>query len=432
MKIVVINAYVRENGGDAALLSVCLRHVAEAFPGSTIEVAGMESPDEFAKFDGAANLGSIKRYVAAGTVSRSTRIVRRVLVAAWALTYMAAPQRIRSALVRMCPDEVRRETKAVEEAHLVVSMGGGYLNGRGMLNGFQRVFFVLLPVLIAQRSGTPVVFAPQSFGPFSGNAQRCLVRLALNRSQLVLAREDVSVQELHRCGVTETKVTRGVDSGFAFTSAAQRNWRKEFGVCDSDVLVGITARRWLDETSQDRYERALAEVIDRLQNKPGHRVVLIPQVTSNYLMDDDRLTNNQIAKHCSSAPLIVGDNAHHENLKCLYESLDMLIGTRFHSVIFALTSRVPCVAIGYEHKTRGIMDDLGLGDWVIQIADVEADVLFGLTQRLERQRARYLRQLDDVLPGYIARSNEFVSQLRDVYPRSLVRLEPSAVVAGRP
>jgi colanic acid/amylovoran biosynthesis protein len=110
----------------------------------------------------------------------------------------------------------------------------------------------------------------------------------------------------------------------------------------------------------------------------------------------------------------------------------MLIGTRFHSVIFALTSRIPCVAIGYEHKTRGIMDDLGLGDWVIQIADVEADVLFGLTQRLERQRARYLRQLDDVLPGYIARSNEFVGQLRDVYQGSLVRLEPSAVVAERP
>ena len=431
MKIVVINAYVRENGGDAALLSVCLRHVAEAFPGSTIEVAGMESPAEFAEFEGAANLGSIRRYVAAGTVSRSRRIARRVLVAAWTVMYLAAPQGIRTALLRMCPEEVRREARAVEEAHLVVSMGGGYLNGRGRLNGLQNVFFVLIPVLIAQRSGTPVVFAPQSFGPFSGNAQRWFVRRALNRSLLVLAREDVSAQELHRCGVTEAKVTRGVDAGFAFTSAARRNWRKELGICETDVLVGMTARRWLDESSQDRYERALAEVIDRIQSEAGHRVVLIPQVTSNYLGDDDRLTNSRIAKMCSSAPLIVEESANHENLKCLYESIDMLIGTRFHSVILALTARVPCVAIGYEHKTVGIMDDLGLGDWAIDIADVEADALFGLTQRLERQRATCVRQLEDVLPGYIARSNEFVGQLRDVYQRSSGMTEPSVVVAGR-
>jgi colanic acid/amylovoran biosynthesis protein len=432
MKIAVINAYVRENGGDAALLSVCLRQVAEAFPGSTISVAGMESPADFADFEGAANLGSITRYVAEGTVSRRTRVVRRVLVATWAVVYLAAPRGIRTALLLLCPEEVGRQATTVEEAHLVVCTGGGYLNGRGRLNGLQNVFFVLLPVLIAQRSGTPVVFGPQSFGPFSDNAQRWLVRRVLNRSQLVVAREEVSVQELRRCGVTGTNVTRGVDSGFAFTSAAQRNWRKELGVGDSEVLVGITARRWLVGTSHDRYERALAHVIDRIQSTPGHRVVLIPQVTSSYLGDDDRLTNNQIAKHCFSDPLIVEEGTHHEDLKCLYESLDMLIGTRFHSVIFALTSRIPCVAIEYEHKTRGIMDDLGLGDWVIQIADVEAEILFGLVQRLEQQRASYRRQLEDVLPGYIARSSEFVGQLRAACRPPLCRLEPSVGAAARP
>ena len=46
-------------------------------------------------------------------------------------------------------------------------------------------------------------------------------------------------------------------------------------------------------------------------------------------------------------------------------SLDYLVGTRFHSVIFALAARVPCIAIGYEHKTRGIMRDLSLDGWVL-------------------------------------------------------------------
>ena len=52
--------------------------------------------------------------------------------------------------------------------------------------------------------------------------------------------------------------------------------------------------------------------------------------------------------------------------------MDVFLGTRMHSNIFALSGRVPVIAIGYLHKTQGIAAQVGIEDWVIDIQDIEA------------------------------------------------------------
>jgi colanic acid/amylovoran biosynthesis protein len=427
MKIVIINAYVRENAGDAALLSVCLRQVREAFPGADVRIAGMEDPRLHAEFEGAPNLGSICRHVADGTASKARRILRRLWAAPVAVTAMLLPGPAGRAVLWLLAPEARREADAVREADLVVSMGGGYLYARPGLDGYQNVFFILLPALLAQRAGVPVVFAPQSYGPFPARAQRRLVRWALRRCALVLAREDVSLQILRDCGLTSDEVHRSVDSAFAFAPERSPdwrdpNWRGRLGVAAQQELVGITARRWLPPQAQERYERALAATIDDLQAQ-GARVVLIPQVTSDYLDDDDRIVEGRVAGYCTRPPVRVAERADYRELKGLYGECALLIGTRFHSVIFSLTSGVPCVAIEYEHKTRGIMADLGLSDWVLPIEEVTEERLGGLVARLRGASETYRVALRAELPDYIRRADEFPELLRaavstDSGPRS--------------
>lgn len=416
MRLVVINAYVRENAGDAALLSVCLRQIREAFPKALVEVAGMESAESYPEFESARNLGSIRRYVADGNVSKGLRITRKTLGLLLGMTYLVLPRVVRHRFISWLPQEVAREVRALAEADVIVSMGGGYLSARKGLDGYQNIFYVLLPALIAQRERKPVVFGPQSFGPFTSALQRWLVRHVLLRSPLVMAREGVSVGILERCGVPATHIVRAVDSGFAFDPGPGRNWREELRVADNAVLIGVTARSWLEPAAQESYERALAEVIDEVQARDLHHVVLIPQVTSDYMADDDRIVEKRIASYCARAPLCVEDRSDHHELKNLYGELTYLIGTRFHSVIFSLTSRVPCVAIEYEHKTRGIMRDLGLEEWVIKIEDT-SDGLRDLFARLQDSRADYLRSLDDVMPAYRRRAEQMVPLLVQVRPK---------------
>ncbi|MFD5536424.1 polysaccharide pyruvyl transferase family protein [Streptomyces sp. NPDC127079] len=408
----VINAYVRENAGDAALLSVCLRHVQEAFPDADVVIAGMEDAAVHPAFEGVRNIGSIRRYVADGTVTLPRRLLRKALLGLAGASAVTLPRPLARALLRLLPAEARREADAVTEADLVVSMGGGYVLARPGLDGYQNVFFVLLPALLAQKAGVPVVWAPQSFGPFPAAAQRRLVGRVMRRSAAVLAREDVSVGELLACGVPADRIERAVDAGFAFEPERRTDWRARLGVGPDERLVGITARRWLAPTAQDRYEKELARTIDAVQ-AAGARAVLIPQVSTDYLGDDDRICERRIAGHCTSGPLMVDEVVDYRDLKGLYDECTLLIGTRFHSVIFSLTSDVPCVAIEYEHKTRGIMADLGLGEWVLPIADVTHDRLWALVEPLLKDPYPYRRLLDANLPGYVARARSLPARLRE-------------------
>ncbi|MFG3200087.1 polysaccharide pyruvyl transferase family protein [Streptomyces sp. NPDC048208] len=412
MNIVVINAYVRENAGDAALLSVCLRHVQEAFPGADVAISGMEDAAVRPEFEGVPNIGSIRRYVADGTVARPRRIVRKVLLGLVGAAAVTLPGPLARAALRMLPTEARREADAVARADLVVSMGGGYVLARPGLDGHQNIFFVLLPTLLAQRAGVPVVWAPQSFGPFPAAVQRRLVGRVMRRSAAVLAREDVSVGELLACGVPADHVERAVDAGFAFRPERRTDWRARLGVGPDERLVGITARRWLPPTAQERYERELARTIDAVQ-ATGARAVLIPQVSTDYLGDDDRVCERRIAGYCAGDPLVVDEVVDYRDLKGLYDECVLLLGTRFHSVIFSLTSGVPCVAIEYEHKTRGIMADLGLGEWVVPIADVTRDRLWALAEPLLKDPAPYREILDAALPGYLVRAHSLPHRLRE-------------------
>ncbi|MFC8449248.1 polysaccharide pyruvyl transferase family protein [Kitasatospora sp. NPDC057223] len=412
MKIVVINAYVRENAGDAALLAVCLRHVREAYPGARLSIAGMEDRTVHPSFEGVENLGSIRRHVADGGVSLARRVLRKLLVAPVAVTALLLPRAACRLLLRLLPVEARREADAVSRADLVVSMGGGYLLARPGPDGYQNVFFVLLPALIAQKARVPVVFAPQSYGPFPAAAQRRLVGRVLRRAALVLAREDVSVELLKECGVPAGQVRRAADAGFAFAPEPAADWRSRLAA-DGRQLVGVTARRWLAPAEQERYERALAATVDALQ-EDGAQVVLIPQVTTDYLGDDDRIVERRIAGYCTSAPLRIDERLDYRELKGLYTECSLLVGTRFHSVIFALTSGVPCVAIEYEHKTRGIMADLGLEEWVLPIAEVTAARLWALVARLRADPAAYRALLQQRIPGYVQEAEQFRELLREL------------------
>ncbi|MEA3335279.1 MAG: polysaccharide pyruvyl transferase family protein [Chloroflexota bacterium] len=67
-----------------------------------------------------------------------------------------------------------------------------------------------------------------------------------------------------------------------------------------------------------------------------------------------------------------------------YADLNLMIGTAFHSVVYAIQSAIPVIAIAYAPKVRRLMTDIGLGDFVLE--PTEWDLLPGLVQTaIERQ-----------------------------------------------
>jgi hypothetical protein len=51
----------------------------------------------------------------------------------------------------------------------------------------------------------------------------------------------------------------------------------------------------------------------------------------------------------------------------LYEDLDIVIGTAYHSILFAVQAEVPVIAINYAPKVRRFMQDVGLEEFVLEL-----------------------------------------------------------------
>ena len=79
---------------------------------------------------------------------------------------------------------------------------------------------------------------------------------------------------------------------------------------------------------------------------------------------------------------------------------------------------MPALAIEYEHKTMGIMQDLELEKWVLPIEDVTADKLAVLFDQLVLDRPAYIQKLHRVLPAYIAKAGESSGLIERAYEHS--------------
>jgi colanic acid/amylovoran biosynthesis protein len=88
-----------------------------------------------------------------------------------------------------------------------------------------------------------------------------------------------------------------------------------------------------------------------------------------------------LVKH-QDAFTVIREDLHPLALIDFCGSMDIFIGTRMHSNIFALINSVPVVAVEYEHKTKGIMQSLGLADLTLNINTLSLSELKHATETI--------------------------------------------------
>ena len=412
--IIISHVYSSDNKGDAALTSVLIGDLTRKFPEAAITILTLEPSTKNEYFEGVPQKPSFMYYA----LNRFSNPLVKLLYASYmmgiTLGWAVARRYLGKSLP--LPAYLRNIADLYCQADLIVPVGGGYLRSRQGLRNRFNIPLLLHPLLFGYLLGKPTVLYSQSVGPFQNKLEKLLVAFVLRRMTLILLRENTSVAVLARIGV-QTNVMRAVDSGFLLTSAKTFDLRKKYHIAADKLLLGVTVRSWLKDEEQAAYEKAVAGALDAVVESANAHVIFIPQVTASK-GDDDRIVSRRVRdgmKHAASATL-VEDTPDHHHIKAMYDNLDILLGTRFHSVIFSLTSYVPVVAIEYEHKTSGIMRDLNLRKWTIKIEDATPKHLTALLQNLVRHRHEYRDHLHVHLPPYIDRAREAIDLLAERLP----------------
>jgi colanic acid/amylovoran biosynthesis protein len=418
MRILIANVYSYKNKGDAAIVISLLREVRRVFPGADVLVQTADALHDEGKYDAPIThslLWTLLSSVRTQPLPLRLWVLLRGLAGLY--MYFGLYRLFHRAPMFVVPKKLQAFMQENQRADLVIACGGGYLRtATSSLEDWLLLKVTCLNFLAAKYLGKSVFLYSQSIGPVHGPSQLRMLRRALNKVDLIEPREDVSVKFLKSLDLT-TPVVPTADPALLLGGTGQF----PAGVAelhDGRLHVGLTVRKWFKtEHELQSYIDAVAQTLDYLIEQYNAEVFYIPQVIAENFGDDDRVIARRVWDQSRNQDrfTVIEADLHPFEMIGFCGKLDMFIGTRMHSNIFALINHVPVVAIEYEHKTRGIMRGLGLEPLTIDIRDVTFTSLRQRVDTLLQDRVPYQNLIKQNLPAQITESRKAMEVIKEVY-----------------
>lgn len=329
----------------------------------------------------------------------------------------------RKLFLRFYPEKVKRTIHLFEGAEAAFVKGGGFLHTYGgMINTYQN-FYDLYHIILAQSMNKPVYVMPNSFGPFLSPFSAKLVRKVISKCRVVASRESISQSILaNEAGVQSILMPDlafflDVDSNLT----SEQKWKLD-SIPFHKGCVALTVRPYRFPGKQNpkqlywQYKEAICEAVRHLVEK-GYYPVLVEHTFSTNQHEQDMCCIQDIQKMLGNSVTYGVYSDHSLNcrqLKYVYSKFKYMIGTRFHSVIFSIAAGVPAIAIGYGgNKGRGIMNDIGISDYVIPIEEVTGDTLISKFDQLVENENNVKVQIREYLDDARKRKRELIECLKE-------------------
>lgn len=380
MNILIANSYSFYNAGDAAIVLGMLEVVRTVFPEAHITIVSDDPENDKDKY-GATVIPSFLPVGVEGNLNR--------------LRYLAQNVIENEVLARIgLRLNERSLLNAYRNADMVLFCGGGYLGQTG-LRAYLSAASKHLAIHFASLLGKPSIMFPQSVEPYGPPIwlQKKAME-ALHKVDVFFAREQRTAKYLvEEVGLNREQVRLAPDAAFSMPCISSERGKeilRSNGIVLDSRSVGVTLRQWsfpnhIDAKGQQQnYFRNMVKVLRQVHDSLDAIIVLVPQVSVGAKDDDSDIARamKQVLSEsgCKRVHLLTGRFSPQE-LQAVYGCLDLMVGTRMHSNILSLAAGTPSVAIAYQKKTWGIMEFLGLSEYVVDIVDLSSDHLYGLIQK---------------------------------------------------
>lgn len=236
--------------------------------------------------------------------------------------------------------------------------------------------------LLARR---PLVFAPQTIGPFDRGWAALLAQTMLSRAALTFARDSGSAAKL-----------RGMKAAVAYEETADVAFRLPFEPSPRQgggvVRVGINVSGLLYRHAQRfgltlDYAVLTRRMIETVLARAGHEVWLVPHVLHDDDCDED--DGAAIDELAALYPQVQQAPRFRDAVeaKSFISGLDFFAGARMHACIAAMSTGVALAPIAYSRKFNGLFSSLGYDHLIDARALTTAQALARFEQLLEMRHA---------------------------------------------
>lgn len=336
------------------------------------------------------------------------------IVRAWTYQKLATKMNIRPTFL-ISNDELRH----FSEADVIIDLSGDTLTED---YGPHVTYSHFLPICLGLAFQKPVLICAQSIGPFK--LTKRFARTVLNKTTMITSREEITRQYLNSLGIDESRHRKTADMAFLLEPADSERvdeiLAEEAAPRDGRLTIGITVsqlveKRFNNSTGKE-FTTTIANVLDKLVEKYKAKILFVGHVTGPSAEKDDRIIARDVRAQMEQKEncLVLSGDYRPEELKGIIAACDVFLGSRMHSNIAALSSCVPTAAIGYSHKTKGIMSSLGMEEYVFDIDNLNSsDLLTGIEQLIS-ERVNLRKRLKSGIRTVIADSEKNLAIIKDI------------------
>ena len=234
----------------------------------------------------------------------------------------------------------------------------------------------LWQLTLAKRLNKPIYYWGRSIGPFTeeNRARKIFKKHSyemLNYFSYISLRDSKSIETAKELGL---KCDQIVDSAFLTDIKLEipDNIKKiigqnEFITFVPNELTWHYRYRNVDKSKIDNFYLRILDFIS--EEYPQYKIVMLPQTYQSIINDCDYFEFLK-KKSGNQNIIVVDENQSSDIQQALIKKSKLVIGARYHSIVFALNNETPFIALSYEHKIKGLLDTLKYTNRMVEIQDI--------------------------------------------------------------
>lgn len=316
---------------------------------------------------------------------------------------------------KLIPKSYRHTLEAIKDADVVVWKGKNFRARSNRFLELYRIYSKVLTPLLCHALGKRIICVGASVWDINGLLSRRLLRQALCGCIHVSVRESESLAQVRKLmGDDNTPISLVPDLSLALLSEQKFEYSSD--LCTRGVTVSVTLVDWSEFGGEFRakYVSSVARFLQGVIDEFGARVFIVPQVVKKW-ESASRIVEDLLAsleEPARSAVEVIDEALSFEELLDQYRKSDLLVATRMHSAIFALSVGTPVIAIPYDIGSKWqILGDLGAGDLIIEYDRVTAEELRSRYDMLIQRGDEIMRHVHKRLADHFRRIDANIAPL---------------------
>lgn len=253
---------------------------------------------------------------------------------------------------------------------LVICAPGGICMG-GFMNWDH-----IWQLTVAKKLNKPIIYWGRSIGPFSEEDfnHRVFKKYSLallNYFKFISLRDSESIKIANSLGIDCIET---VDSAFLERPSCEipESLQNELG--NSKYLVFVPNElKWhykYKNTDKEKIDSFYMKIISSVTEKyPDSKILMIPQLYKAKITDFPYFKYLQ-AKCGNKIVLVLDEETNSDVQQKIISNAQLVIGGRYHSIVFAINNKVPFISLSYEHKMTGLLEKLNLTKRLVKIQDI--------------------------------------------------------------